>query len=60
MTNETFTLQRRVIGGGTKPLTDWGMRNETDPLTDVMLCPPRFLKHLATSSLSRKHLREGP
>mgnify|MGYP002737837638 CR=1 FL=1 len=57
---DSFTLQRRVEGGGTPTLTDWGFRNETDPLTDVLLGSPRHLKHRATSSLSRKHLRENP
>ena len=57
---DSFTLQRRVAGGGTPRLTNWGFRNETDPLTDVLLGSPRHLKHRATSSLSRKHLRENP
>lgn len=57
---DSFTLQRRVAGGGTPRLTGWGFRNETDPLTDVLLGSPRYLKHRATSSLSRKHLRENP
>ncbi len=54
-----FSLRRRNLEGGTKPLSRWGFRNETDPLTDVLLGSPAFLRHLATSSLSRKHLREG-
>lgn len=57
---EAFTLQRRNPGGGTKPLAHWGFRNETDPLTDVLLGSPAYLYHRATSSLSRKHLREAP
>lgn len=57
---DSFTLQRRVQGGGTPTLSDWGFRNETDVLTDVLLGPPRYLKHRATSSLSRKHLRDNP
>ena len=60
VTDEPFTLQRRNPAGGTKPLSGWGFRNETDPLTDVLLGSPAFLRHLATSSLSRKHLREAP
>ena len=55
-----FSLRRRNLKGGTEPLTRWGFRNETDPLTDVLLGSPAFLRHLATSSLSRKHLRESP
>lgn len=57
---EPFSLQRRKPGGGTAPLTGWGFANETDRLTDVLLGNPRFLRHMATSSLSRKHLREAP
>jgi len=55
-----FTLRRRNPAGGTRPLRYWGFRNETDPLTDVLLGPPDHLRHMATSSLSRKHLREHP
>lgn len=55
-----FSLQRRELDGGTTPLKSWGFRNETDPLTDVLLGSPAHLRHLATSSLSRKHLREAP
>ena len=59
-TVEPFSLRRRVEGGGTSTLTDWGFQNETDRLTDVLLGSPAHLRHLATSSLSRKHLRENP
>jgi len=59
-TSDAFVLQRRRADGGTKPLTDWGFRNETDPLTDVLLGPADHLRHMATSSLSRKALREHP
>ncbi len=57
---DTFSLQRRSLNGGTTPLTDWTLKNETDPLTDVLLGPADHLFHRATSSLSRKHLRESP
>ena len=57
---DPFTLQRRVAGGGTPLLSQWGFRNETDRLTDVLLGSPAHLFHRATSSLSRKHLREAP
>src|SRR5215470_15496242 len=60
ITAEPFSLQRRNPAGGTKKLTWWGFRNETDPLSDVLLGSPAHLRHLATSSLSRKHLRENP
>lgn len=58
--SETFALKRRLDNGGTAPLTDWGFRNETDPLTDVLLGPADHLRHMATSSLSRRTLREHP
>jgi N-dimethylarginine dimethylaminohydrolase len=57
---DAFSLQRRRPGGGTPTLAAWGLANETDPLTDVLLGSPAHLRHLATSSLSRKHLREAP
>ena len=58
--SDVFTLQRRQPGGGTAPLAHWGFRNETDLLTDVLLGPADHLRHMATSSLSRKTLREQP
>jgi N-dimethylarginine dimethylaminohydrolase len=58
--NEAFSLQRRNLKGGTTRLTNWGFANETDKLTDVLLGSPAYLRHLATSSLSRKHLRDNP
>ena len=58
--SEPFSLQRRNLKGGTKALEGWGFRNETDALTDVLLGSPAHLRHLSTSSLSRKHLREAP
>ena len=57
---DRFCLQRRNYSGGTAPLSDWGFRNETDLLTDVLLGSPAHLQHLSTSSLSRKHLRSAP
>ena len=58
--SDAFSLQRREQNGGTQPLKNWGFKNETDPLTDVLLGSPAHLFHRATSSLSRKHLREAP
>ena len=58
--SEPFSLQRRALKGGTTALEGWGFRNETDPLTDVLLGSPAPLRHLSTSSLSRKHLHEAP
>ena len=55
-----FTLKARKDGGGTQPMNYWGMHNETGLLTDVLLGSPRHLYHRATSSLSRKYLREAP
>src|SRR5450631_61686 len=57
---DRFVLQRRDASGGTQPLAYWGFDNETDPLTDVLLAAPDNLRHLATSSLSRKFLRDNP
>ena len=57
---ESFSLQRRNRNGGTAPLEHWTLKNETDPLTDVLLGPADHLLHRETSSLSRKHLRENP
>ena len=57
---DRFCLQRRDLTGGTTPLGVWGFRNETDPLTDVLLGSSAHLQHLSTSSLSRKHLRAAP
>jgi len=58
--SDEFMLQRRRPNGGTEPLSYWGFRNETDPLTDVLLGRADHLRHMATSSLSRKTLREHP
>ena len=61
--NETldeFSLQTRVEGGGTPKLKQWGAADEYGVLTDVLLGPVNNLKHLSTSSLSRKYLREAP
>lgn len=57
---DPFSLQRRKPGGGTAPLSGWGFAHETQRLTDVLLGSPAHLRHLSTSSLSRKHLREAP
>jgi N-dimethylarginine dimethylaminohydrolase len=57
---EAFSLQRRNLQGGTERLKYWGFNNETDRLSDVLLASPDHLRHLATSSLSRKFLRESP
>src|SRR5262249_60096624 len=59
-TTDPFSLRRRNPDGGTKALSSWGFRNETDALSDVLLGSPAHLRHLATSSLSRKHLLEAP
>lgn len=57
---DAFSLQRRNPAGGTQRLSHWGFNNETDRLTDVLLAAPDHLRHMATSSLSRKFLRESP
>ncbi len=60
MDQDAFSLRRRNLNGGTPVLSNWGFRNETDPLTDVLLGSPALLYHRATSSLSRKYLRDSP
>ena len=60
MAQDDFSLRRRNISGGTSVLSDWGFQNETDPLTDVLLGSSAHLYHRATSSLSRKYLRDNP
>ena len=60
MAQDDFSLRRRNIGGGTPVLSSWGFQNETDPLTDVLLGSSAHLYHRATSSLSRKYLRDNP
>src|SRR3546814_6521151 len=57
---EAFALQRRSVSGATPPLNSWGCGNEYDVLTDVLLGKPDYRRHLATSSLSRKYLRDAP
>lgn len=57
---EGFSLQRRSHTGDTPKLKHWTLPNETNLLTDVLLGSPAHLYHRATSSLSRKHLREAP
>lgn len=59
-TQGTFALNCRKVGGGSARLEHWGFNNETDRLTDVLLGSPKHLFHRATSSLSRKWLREAP
>ena len=59
-TRDSFSLQRRSGSGGTARMNYWGSPNEYEVLTDVALCKPDNLRHLATSSLSRKYLRENP
>ena len=60
MAQDAFTLRRRSMNGGTPILSNWGFRNETDLLTDVLLGSPAHIYHRATSSLSRKYLRDNP
>lgn len=59
-TKSDFTLQKRKRGGGTALMQHWHLPNETGALSDVLLGSPAHLKHLSTSSLSSKHLRENP
>lgn len=57
---DAFTLSRRSAAGGTAKLNAWGVDSEYGVLRDVLLAKPTHLKHMATSSLSRKFLREEP
>lgn len=57
---DSITLQRRSKAGTTAPLNDWGIDSEYGRLRDVLLAKPAHLKHMATSSLSKKFLREAP
>lgn len=57
---EGFSLRRRQEGGGTPLLNSWSVDSEYGVLRDVLLGPAANLKHLSTSSLSRKYLREAP
>ena len=59
-TAETFSLKRRIDGGGTPAMNYWGCASEYGVLTDVLLGKADHIKHLSTSSLSRKYLREAP
>lgn len=57
---DSLSLQRRSKAGTTAPLNDWGVDSEYGRLRDVLLARPTHLKHMATSSLSKKFLREAP
>ena len=35
-TANDFTIQARITGGGTAPMQNWRLPNETDPLSDVL------------------------
>ena len=59
-TAETFSLKRRNDSGGTPAMNYWGCSSEYGVLTDVLLGKADHIKHLSTSSLSRKYLRESP
>ena len=59
-TAETFSLKRRQDRGGTPAMNYWGCKSEYGVLTDVLLGKAEHIKHLSTSSLSRKYLRESP
>jgi len=54
-----FTFKRRIEGGGTTELTDWGMNSEYGVLRDVLLGPPDYYRWLETSSVSRRSIRLG-
>jgi hypothetical protein len=56
-----FTLQRRRSQDGTPRLGNWGgVGNENRSIDGCVAGSPAYLRHLATSSLSGRHLREAP
>ena len=64
MSTDAFSLRRRSLNGGTRPLSKWGFRNETDTLTDVLLGSPAHLFHRGAPAARRgpdarlhRHLR---
>ena len=57
---DNFSFKCRLNEGATPKLSYWGVEDEYSRLTDVLLGPCANLKHLATSSLSRKYLRDSP
>ncbi|MEM7440467.1 MAG: arginine deiminase family protein [Pseudomonadota bacterium] len=56
---DTFSLRRRLNGGGTPKLNDWGADSDYGVLRDVLLGPVDNYRWLKTSSLSKKTLRRG-
>lgn len=57
--HDTFSLRRRLEGGGTPQLNDWGANSDYGVLRDVLLGPVENYRWLKTSSLSKKTLRRG-
>lgn len=55
----TDALKRRVEGGGTPTLNDWGANSDYGKMRDVLLGPVENYRWLKTSSLSKKTLRRG-
>jgi N-dimethylarginine dimethylaminohydrolase len=60
VTEGSFTLKSRSDTGNTAEIPHWTVNDEYGVLTDVLLGPADNIEHLATSSLSRKYLRESP
>jgi len=54
-----FSFRRRVEGGGTTELVDWGINSEYGVLRDVLLGPPDHYRWLETSSVSKRSIRLG-
>lgn len=54
-----FTYQRRVDGGGTNPLTDWGMDSEYGVLKDVLIGPMDHYAWQTGNAMSRRSMRLG-
>ena len=49
-------LSRRVIDGGTTPLTDWGISSETGRLKEVLVGPIDHYEWRSGNSTSRRHM----
>jgi N-dimethylarginine dimethylaminohydrolase len=52
-------FKRRLSGGNTPPLAQWGIDSETGRLQDVLVGPIDFYTWRDGNSTSRRHLKEG-
>lgn len=54
-----FTFKRRVDGGGTKPMSRWGMDSEYGVLKDVLVGPMDNYSWQTGNAMSRRSMRLG-